>query len=289
MKDLSIIIISYNTKDLTLGCIRSIIDTVKKTSYEIIVVDNASTDQSVDAIEKLKLSSIKVFRNKKNLGFGKANNVGLKQAKGRCVLFLNSDTLVLENTLDSMVAWMDVNPDVGISSCALENTDKTLQGTGGYFPTLFRVFAWMTFIDDLPVIDNLIRPFHPTHPHSFMGKNLKFYEKEIELDWLTGAFMLVRREVVEKIGGFDEDYFMYTEDTDLCFRAKRAGWRVFYLPKWRIIHFGGASSTREFPLIMEYEGVKLFYKKTQADRLLSFFATFFEVGSAYKDFCFRNF
>lgn len=255
-KNLSVIVLSYNTKDLLLDCVRSIQKNTKGIDYEIIVVDNASIDGSAQAVAKLK---VKLIRNKENLGFTGGNNQGIKIASGEFVLLLNSDTLISDNVLSDMVNWMKAHPDVGVATCSLRNRDGSLQGTGGYFPTLVRVFSWMT-IQDFPFVDFIIKPFQPMKEKSF-SRNISFYTKERDVDWVTGAFLMTRRKVIEGIGGLDEDFFMYGEDVDFCFRAKEKGWRVKYLPQFSITHFGGASSVREFPFIQEYKSMKIFYKK----------------------------
>jgi len=258
--DLSIVIVNYNTKKITLDCIDSVYKNTKDINYEIILVENSSDDPILLKDIKKDGKKINLIVSKENLGFAAGNNSGIKIAKGRYVLLLNSDTLVTSNVLAEMVSWMDENPKVGISSCALKNKDGSLQGTGGYFPTLIRVFSWMT-IQDFPFVDLFIKPFHPTKEKSF-SKNDGFYTKERELDWVTGAFFLIRKEVIDQIGLIDEEYFMYTEETDFCFRARQKGWRVIYNPRWSIIHFGGASSKgSRFSVLSEYKNVKLFYKK----------------------------
>ncbi len=260
--DLSIVIVNFNTKKLTLDCIRSVISATSGIKYEFVVVDNASSDGSLTAISKIKgLARIKIVQNNKNLGFGKANNQGIKKSLGRYILLLNSDTKLNENVLGEMVAWMDKNPKIGVASCALRNKDGSMQGTGGYFPTLFRVFAWMFFLEDIPILDRFIKPFHPVHEQSPFYKGLNRFDSEMQMDWVTGAFFLIRKEVIEKVGYFDEDYFMYTEEVDLCFRIKKGGWNVYYTPYWSITHLGGASSTSEFPILSEFKGIKLFFKK----------------------------
>ena len=256
-KDLSIIIVSFNTKKLTTECIKSIHKYTKNITYEIIVIDNASDDGSVATLKKLK--KVTVVSNKSNGGFGRANNQGIGMANGRYILFLNSDTLISENVLGSMVSWMERHEKVGISSCKLLNSDGTTQGTGGYFPTLIRVFSWMT-IQDFPLVDRIIKPFHPMKERSF-SKADGFYEYEREIDWVTGAFMMVRSEVFDDVPGFDEDYFMYTEEVDFCYRAAKHGWETRYVPRWSIIHYGGASSNPENSILKEFEGIKLYYKK----------------------------
>jgi GT2 family glycosyltransferase len=226
--DLSIIIVNYKTPELVRDCVKSIKKHTTGIKYEVIVMDNSIN----------------------NIGFTKANNLGLKKAKGEYVLFLNSDTYIDSNVLSGMVKWMETNPKIGISTCKLKNRDGSPQTTGGYFPTLPRVLMWMT-IQDLPFMDNLFSQFHP-----HKNKN-----KAYELDWVTGAFLLIRREVLNEIKGFSEDYFMYGDDVDLCFRAKKLGFEVWFNPEFSITHYGGASSVKEFPLLSEYKGVKIFYKK----------------------------
>jgi len=259
--DLSIIVLSYNTKDLTVACLDSVIKNTSGIAYEIIVVDNNSADGSGQALKNLaeKQSKVKLVLSQENLGYPGGNNEGIKRAHGRYILFLNSDTKIGDNVLGEMLGWMDKHPKVGIASCALKNRDGSEQGTGGYFPTLPRVFSWMT-IQDLPFVDSLIKPFHPVHHKAFV-KGTSFYSQAKQLDWVIGAFMLTRREVVEAVGPWDKEYFMYTEDVDYCYRAKKLGWQIWYLPNWSIIHYGGASSPIGYPIINEFKGVKLFYKK----------------------------
>ncbi len=278
--DLTVVIVSYNTKDLLLQSINSIVNNTKDISYEIIVVDNASNDNSVTEVLKFKRKkklNIKVLKNKRNLGFGKANNQGMRISKARYILLLNSDTLIHDDVLSKMIFWMDKNKDIGISSCALKNKDGSLQGTGGYFPTLIRVFSWM-IIQDLPFVDKIIKPFHPVHS-KFFNIGEKFYQKKRELDWLTGAFLLMRKEVFEKTGGFDEDFFMYAEDVDLCYRAKKVGFRIYYNPKWSITHYGGKSGSSWSFVLPEFEGLRIFYKKHFPSWQYPFLRTFLKIGA----------
>lgn len=277
--DVSIIIVSFNTKKLTVSCVRSVITYTKGVTYEIIVVDNNSTDGSVEALSKLK-SKTKIIKNKENKGFGSANNEGIKKAKGRYILLLNSDTHVSSNVVGEMVRWMDGKEEIGVSSCKLLNKDGSIQGTGGYFPTLIRVFSWMT-IQDIPFVDRFIDPFHPMKEKSRQKAN-HFYDVPQELDWITGAFMLVRKDVFDEVGLFDEDYFMYTEEVDLCYRIKKNGWKVYYDPQWSIVHWGGASSTSEFAVLHEYEGIKLFYKKHYASWKYPILRLFLKIGAALR-------
>lgn len=263
MKDLSIIVVSFNTEKMTVDAIKSVVRNTKNISTEIIVIDNASQDSSVKTLKSLAESNgeIVLITNKENQGFGRANNQGIKNAKGRYILLLNTDTLVEDNVLGEMVKWMDENSKVGVASCALKFKDGRLQATGGYFPSLPRVLAWMTFVDDLPGISLILKPFHPMHDLSPLGANTSFYGNEHLMDWVTGAFFMIRKEAAREIGYFDDDYFMYMEEVDYCFRAEKLGWEIQYLPKWSIIHFGGGSAGKEFSLVNEMKGLKLFYRK----------------------------
>lgn len=273
--NLSIIIISYNTKKFTLSCINSIIKYTKNTNYEIIVVDNASIDGSVQAIKKSKIrnTKYKILVNEVNLGFAAANNIGAKKAKGKYLLFLNSDTKLLSNLLPEIVDWMSNNEDVAISTCKLLNADKSTQPSGGHFPNLLNVASWMFFVNKIPLLNLIVKSYHPP---------TKYFESEHEQDWITGAFFLVRRDIFNKLKGFKKEYFMYVEEADLCFRAKKEGHKIWYLPKWQIIHFGQASASSEFALTSEYKGIKLFYKNNYPSYQLPILRLLLKLGAVVR-------
>lgn len=247
MIDISVITVSYNTKDLLLKCLKSVERFTKGVEYEVIVVDNASSDGTVN---ELKTQNLKLIENKENRGFGAANNQGIKIASGRYILFLNSDTELVEDSISTMVNWMDSNPHVGIASCKLVNSDGTLQPTGGFFPNIARVFLWTTFLDDIPLFGG--SAYHPKP---------SFYKKERSLDWVTGAFFLARREVINDIKKFDEDYFLYVEEVDLCYRAKKKKWDIRFVPITSLVHHQGASGTTNGMITREFSGLETFYKK----------------------------
>ena len=276
--DLSVIIVSYNTKKLTVSCIKSVINNTEGIDYEIILVDNDSKDGSVLLLEKLDAKkSITLIKNKKNIGFAKANNQGTKIAKGKYVLFLNSDTKVNDNVLGEVVDWMETHKKVGAMSCKLKNKDGSTQATGGYFPTLIRVFSWMT-IQDIPGVDKIIKPFHPMKEKSFT-KDKGFFENRHQQDWIKGAFMLIPKEVLDRVSGFDTDYFMYAEDVDLCYKIKKMGLEVYYEPKWSITHLGGASGKAGDHLLKEFDGIKTFYKKHHPNWQYPILRLLLKVGS----------
>jgi len=271
--DISIVIVS-SKMDYLGDCLKSLKSSLSSVSNEIIVIDNASSDKIGSQINK-DFPGVKVIRREVDGGFGENNNMGMKIAKGRYVLLLNDDTKIIQNNIfKEMVAWMDENPSVGLSSCALVNPDeKTVQGSGGYFPTLARVIAWMTFIDDIPGVDKLMKPYHPLHPASPFYKNAEYYKKPQGLDWVTGAFFLMRKEAMASVGLFDEDFFLYVEEVELAYRFYKSGWKTRYLPEWKIVHFGQTTNGSENATIFEMKNLKLFYKKHYA-KIYGFFVSF---------------
>lgn len=259
--DLSIVIIA-SKGNYIMDCLKSIRPSVKNINSEVILVDNASQEQVGGIVAKL-FPEVKVLKRTVNGGFGENNNMGMKIAKGRYVLLLNDDTKIVDNKIFSeMIAWMDAHPKAGMSTCALVNPDlKTYQGSGGYFPTLGRVFAWMTFLDDIPGVDSLIKPYHPFHGSSPFYTNADYFKKTHKQDWLTGAFYLMRKEAMDQAGLFDEDFFLYVEEVELSYRFALKGWESWYLPQWKTVHFGMATNGSEKATIFEMQNLKLMYKK----------------------------
>lgn len=260
---LSIVIVSYNTAKITIDCIKSIYQDkgLKEIPFEIIVVDNNSHDNSVEELKKLK-DKIILIENKDNTGFGKANNQGVKIAKGNYILLLNSDTIVLHSAISQSLDWLCSHPESSICTAQLLNKDKTIQASGGFFPNLANVFSWCLSLDDLPLVNKIIKPIHP-HTPAFYTKD-KFYLTDHRQDWVTGAFLLTRKNLFDKVGGFDESYFMYGEEVELCYRIKNItpNNQVWYLIGPQIIHLGGASATSRLdPILNEYKGIISFFKK----------------------------
>lgn len=260
---LSIIIISYNTANITLDCLKSIVldKGLKDIPHEIIVIDNASTDGSVAKI-KSKYPSIKLIKNTTNHGFSGGNNQGIKIARGNYILLLNSDTIILHSAISQSLDWLSSHPEAGICTAQLLNPDKSIQISGGYFPNLANVLTWATGLDDLPFVNSIIKPFHPHPPQFYTGD--RFYLQDRRLDWLTGAYLLFRAELLRKVDGFDENYFMYGEEYELQYRIhkKFSQSQFWYLIGPQIIHLGGASSIdRNFPLVKEYHGIIAFFTK----------------------------
>src|SRR3989344_1334020 len=173
-----------------------------------------------------------MITNNKNLGFGRANNQGMKVAKGGYIALLNSDTELFEDSLSKMVSFMDSHTDVGMATCRLLNKDRSIQANGGCKPTLFRLFVWAAFIDDVGFLRSILGSYHN-----------QAVNREHEQGWVSGAFMMLRREVLEKVTGFDENFFMYGEDVEFCLRVNKGGWKIFCTPITSIVHLGSGSSS----------------------------------------------
>lgn len=262
--DLSIIIVNYNTKELTLQCISSIYESnTKKNSFEIFVVDNNSSDGSVEAI-KQQFKKVILIENKDNVGFSKANNQAIRQAKGEYILLLNSDTIVQENTLSIMLQYMQQNNDVGAAGCEVLLQDGKLDiACHRGFPTPSASFYYML---------GLAKKY-PNNPKFNQYHKSYLNMREIhEIDCLVGAFMIVRAETIQQVGMLDESFFMYGEDIDWCYRIKEAGWKIVYNPTVSIIHYKGASS-RKKPVKIVYEfhrAMFIFHKKHYAQKYSAF-------------------
>ena len=243
--DLSIIIVNYNVKEFLQNLIHSIEKASTNLAVEIIVIDNASDDGSVEVLKE-KHAQVKLIANKTNFGFGKANNQGLKIAKGKYILFINPDTLVSEDTLETMLDFLESHAEVGLAGC------KILNDNGAFYLPCRRGFPgpWASFTK--------VTGLSTLFPKSkiFARYNLTYLDenKSYEVDAVSGSFMLMRKEVYEKVGGFDEQFFMYGEDLDLCYRVQKSGYKVYYVHTTQIIHYQGESTKRS-----SFDETKVFY------------------------------
>ena len=228
--DLSIIIVNWNTRELLLDCLASIYRTVHRSSLEIYVVDNGSTDGSVEAVSRA-FPAVTVIANAENLGFAKANNLALKRISGRYAVLLNSDTILKESALDQMVDFMQHHSQAGMCGPQLLNEDGSKQNSFGGFPTLLKEF----------MSKHLIRILFPgKYRQAFKYKDAEF-NAPAAVDFIVGACMMVRKAAMDKIGMLDEDYFFLYEELDWCYRMKKGGWFVYHLPGAEIYHLGGRS------------------------------------------------
>ncbi len=258
--DLSIIIVSWNVRDLLRACLRSVVSGQESgvrnqtpegltpvpcpLSLEIIVVDNASSDGSAAMVAD-EFPGIKLIVNSENLGFTRGNNQGLAVVHGRYILFLNPDTVILGEALTTMVAYMDEHPQAGALGPRLFYADGTPQSSRRRFPTLATaLFESTPLAWHWPAsLNRWARRYRmEDEPAVEVRETPKTIDEGEEVDWLVGAALLVRREALEQIGGFDEGYFMYSEELDWCRRARDAGWRVIYLPAAEVMHYEGKSS-----------------------------------------------
>lgn len=245
---LSIIILTYNTKNLTIACIESIIRQYKEAleigEFEVIVVDNGSSDGTVESIKKqvLSIMNLRIIENKENYGFSKGNNIGARKARGMYLFFLNSDTMVGDEGLVAMVTFLEKNKHVGILGARLRNSDGTNQASAGKFYNLINVLFMLLGSERLGL--------------------LRFSPKIVQsVDWVSGAAMMVRKSLFDKLVGFDERFFMYIEDMELCFRAEKLGYLTYFYPHVTIVHREFGSSNRTFAIVNIYQGLLYFYKK----------------------------
>ena len=256
--DLSVVIVNYQTFELTKNTVNSILEYDYPFSVEIFVVDNASSDDSFKRLQEYFNDKVKFIASKENNGFATGNNQALRQAEGKYQLLLNSDTIVWQNTLEDIYSYMEKHPDVGACGCQvlLENgeLDKACKRS---FPN---------------VKNSFFRLFHIPTKSSDDNYNLTGLSDDgvYEIDCLTGAFMFIRKEALDKVGFLDETFFMYGEDIDLCYRIKQGGWKIIYYGKSKITHLKGASSKKQkSKLIYEfYRAMYIYYKKHHADESL---------------------
>ncbi|HEY74205.1 MAG: hypothetical protein B6I35_11445 [Anaerolineaceae bacterium 4572_32.2] len=231
MLDLSVVIVNWNVRDLLRRCLLSILASSQTRKFEIIVVDNASTDGSVEMV-RAELPAVHLIANTENRGFPAANNQGLAIARGRYVLLLNPDTEIVGDALATMVAFADAHPDVGMIGPQLLYADGSVQSSRRRFPTLATGFLESTWLERYASRRLLERYEFLDQPDDVVQ----------DVDWLYGAALMARREAVEQVGPMDEGYFMYSEELDWCRRFRDTGWRVVYLPAAQIVHHEGKSS-----------------------------------------------
>lgn len=229
----SIIIVSYNTKELLSDCLQSTLMSLKNIPAEIFVVDNASIDQTVEMVKTI-FPHVKLIANKKNLGFSKANNQAIKRARGEYILILNPDTKLMPHTVEKMLEFMDHNKNLAVSTCRVELPNGQLDADcRRHFPTPFRAFCHFLGLSKLFNGSKIFDQYYM----GYINQNV-----DHEIDACVGAFMLVKKSAIEKVGLFDEDFFFYGEDLDWCWRFKEAGYKIMYTPRTKIIHYKGASS-----------------------------------------------
>jgi len=227
--DLSVIIVNYNTRKLLLDCLASVFSTVPPLNFEIFVVDNASTDGSVEAV-KAAFPEVACICNSVNLGFARANNLAVTQSSGKYLMLLNTDAILTPTATATIIGYMDKNPDVGVCGGQLLNSDGSLQNSIANYPTL----ATELFSKSL-----LRRMF----PQKYPGKESSF-EQPVEVESIIGACMVVSKEAVDQVGMLDESFFFFFEETDWCLAMKKNCWRVMFHPGAHVYHLQGQSAKR---------------------------------------------
>lgn len=258
--DLSIVLVNLNAADYLLPCLRSIRENPPPVTYECIVVDNGSNDDSVSRL-KAEAPDAHVILNAQNEGFARATNQGMSKATGRFVLLLNPDTLVHPGALGNLVEYAGAHPKIGVLGPRVLNRDGSLQRQcRRSFPTPWVIFTYYSGLASL----------FPKSP--LFARYLRGYEdasQPQQVDAVSGAAMLIRRDADDQIGKFDETFFAYGEDLDYCFRAKQEGWEVWYYPDAEITHFGGKGGSTHQPWKSVYEyhrAMIVYYRKHLAKR-----------------------
>jgi len=286
--DLSVLIVNFNTKELLQRCLESINNSEKESyQFEVIVVDNASSDQSAEMIKK-KFPNVNLISSKKNLGFAAGNNLGIKMAVGEYVLLLNPDTEIEINTFKIMIDYLKSNPKVGAATCRVElKNGKLDDACHRGFPTPWNAFCHFSGISQLFPNSCFLNGYHLGY------QNL---DKIHEIDSCAGAFLLVRKEIGDSINWLDEDYFWYGEDLDFCYRVKQKGWKIMYVPIIKILHWKGASSgirqesknisnasleTRKKAVMASTQAMRLFYQKHYLKKYPSIITGFVLFGINY--------
>lgn len=267
---LSVIILSFNTRDYTLKCLQSISDQAldpKGGELEVFIADNGSTDGSVEAVRKA-YPWAKIVENKENIGFAAGNNRAVKKARGNIILLLNSDTIVFKDSFTEMVGFLERTEDAGAATARLELQDGGLDlGCHRGFPTPTNALTYFLRLEQMFPNLKLFSGYHQTW---------KDFNRIHEVDVISGACFFVKKKVIEEVGLMDERYFMYAEDIDWCMRIRKAGWKIYYNPNAKILHYkkrSGRSKSEGMPVSPEarrlraktityfYETMRIFYEK----------------------------
>lgn len=242
--DLSVIVVTHDSEKYILSCLDSVLQAGSGISYEVLIIDNASTDRTKDLIKQLQ-HPLTLIVNPENQGFAKAVNTGLRESSGEFRLLMNPDVTLRSDSFVPLIDFMRENPKVGICGCRLLNGDGSLQYSKGSFPTLHSTVFRMVL------------------PRRMRKYDLRGYDRVGGCDWVTGAFMLARNQVIGEVGYLDEAYFMYYEDVDYCLQAKKAGWQVYYYPGITAYHLSPHALSEKKDEIQKYikESRLYFFKK----------------------------
>jgi GT2 family glycosyltransferase len=245
--DLSVVIVSFNTLGVLRECLHSVYRELGPLHAQVIVVDNASTDGSPEAIEQ-EFPGVELIRSEINLGFGRANNLGFERASGRYVVLLNSDAFLNPGALERSVAHMDANPRAGLGGGRLAGRDGSPQPSARMFPTV---------LNDLIVLSGLAAKFPRSRFFGRFDRTWASDDEAAEVDWVPGAYSIIRAEALAAAGPFDPRFFLYYEEVDLCMRIKQKGYSIWYWPDISVVHIGGESSRQLTSLELSRSGTQL--------------------------------
>lgn len=268
--ELEILILSYNTRELLRDCLGSVYQKIKGIEFGVTVVDNGSRDNSVKMVKE-EFPQVEIIENRDNLGFARANNQAIRQSGARYLLLLNPDTSLGNNSCYEMLRFMDEHAEVGILGCRLLNTDGIIQPSNSSFPNLFteflRIFQLKRLIPGAGLRERIGEGLS-----GMLGSTLREYfrvywdsEKIRDVDWVSGACLLVRRKAVEDVGLLDESFFMYYEDADWCYRMRKGGWKTCYFPFFEVVHYVGKSDSGFNPrtFVERHKSMYHYFRKHQ--------------------------
>lgn len=265
MIDVSIIIVAWNVRELLHNCLKSVYDETKGIDFEVIYVDNASQDGSIEMVKK-QFPEVRIIENDENKGFIVANNQGIEISKGRYVLLLNSDTVILDNAIAKTVKFADEHPEAAVVGCRVLNPDRTLQRTCAMYNSVLNMFLSATY---------LYKIFPKS---SFFGRHdMTWWDfndvREVEV--VYGCFSLVRKEAIDQVGLMDPRYFVFGDDPDWCYRFSKTGWKIMFTPEPEIIHYGGQTTQKKADkFLLQLYGSNLIFMKLHRSKLSFLLACF---------------
>ena len=262
---LEVVIVSFNTRQILKNCLKSLFENLSKENLtaktRVTVVDNNSKDGTV-AMLKEDFPGVKIIANKNNLGFAAANNQAITVSTAEYIFLLNSDTIVCPQSISKLLLEIGKSKTTKVVGPKLLNVNGTLQQSFGFTPTFFKVANWMLFFDDLPFLDSFIRPYHASQS--------RWYQARHEVDWVSGAALLFKRDIIKTAGLLDEKIFMYGEEVEWCYRVRRIGGKIVFSPSSEIIHLGGGSQKGPgTSIIREFQSINYFYRKYFPEHILS--------------------
>lgn len=247
----SVIIINYKRLDLLRNCLQSLFEYNDNKYFEVIVIDNNSEDESIENLKNV-FSNLKIIKLSENVGFGRANNIATEQSEGEYFLFVNSDVLFLENSIEKMLKYYSTDHSIGVIGPKLLNRDLSFQLSAGKLPNFF-----------IEIKDKIIYSLSKKSRHINSLIERYFFNKIKEVEWVTGACMFIDKNTFNRVNGFDENFFLYFEDKDLCARVRNMNKKIIYYPQTSVVHLlGGSSSTKHQKEIKAiYRNSQIYYYK----------------------------